>query len=202
MIKPTKAIYNFCLEDQYVIDDIENRNLFLNGHVDESAIDDLAYMILRFNRIDKGLDIFERKPITLYINSPGGNVTDGFGLIDVMLESETPVYTVNQGICYSMGFLIFLAGSKRYSMANSTYLCHDGNSMAWDSMSKLKDRMEFETVQMEAHIRNYILSRTKISEELYKKNYRKEWYFYPEEAKNIGVVTHIIGKDCKLSEIL
>ena len=69
-------------------------------------------------------------------------------------------------------------------------------------MSKLKDRMEFELGQMEQYIREYVVSRTNITEDEYIKNYRKEWYFYSEEAKNLGVVTHIVGKDCDVDEIL
>ena len=74
--------------------------------------------------------------------------------------------------------------------------------MAWDSMSKLKDRMEFETGQMEKHTKEYVLSRTTISDELYDNKYRTEWYMYPEEAKENGVVTHIVGKDCEIDDIL
>ena len=87
-------------------------------------------------------------------------------------------------------------------MPSSTYLLHDGESFAYDSVSKLKDRMEFELGQMEEYIKKYVISRTNIGEKTYAKNYRKEWYFYPTEAKNYGVVTHIVGEDCDIDEII
>ena len=194
--------YNYCYYDKFQMEDLEERHLYINNEIDENVIEDIVYHILRFNRLDKGIPKEERKPIILYLNSPGGSVTDGFGVIDAIVNSQTPVYTVNLAMCYSMGFLIFLAGEKRFSMPNATYLCHDGSSFAYDSMSKLKDRMEFETGQMEQHTKDYILSRTKIDEKTYQKKYRTEWYMYPEEAKNYDVVTHIIGKDCNLDEVL
>lgn len=197
-----KETFTYCYEDRFEMEDIENRRLYLNTVIDESVIDGAVYHILRYNRLDKDIPINERKPIIIYINSPGGNVTDGYGLIDAILTSTTPVYTVNLGIAYSMGFLIYIAGERRYSMPSATYLCHDGSSMAWDSMSKLKDRVEFETGQMEQHTQEYITSRTNITREQYLENYRKEWYFYPAEAKKLGVTTHIVGEDCTLDDIL
>ena len=119
-----------------------------------------------------------------------------------MMLSKTPVYTVNLGIAYSMGFLIFIAGQKRFSMPSATFLCHDGASGGFDSMNKLNDCIEFETGQMEQHTEEYVLERTGISKKQYRDNQRKEWYFYPDEAKKLGVVTHIVGKDCTIDEII
>ena len=197
-----KENYNYCYEDKFQIEDLEERHLYINSGIDEAVIDSIVYHILRYNRLDKGIPREERKPIILYLNSPGGNVTDGFGVIDAMIQSQTPVYTVNLAMCYSMGFLIFLAGEKRFGMPSSTYLCHDGSSFAFDSMSKLKDRMEFETGQMEQHTKDYILSRTKIDAKTYEEKYRTEWYMYSEEAKKYNIVTHIVGKDCNFDDIL
>lgn len=197
-----KESYSYCYEDRFQIEDLEERHLYINSGIDEAVIDSIVYYILRYNRLDKGIPREQRKPIILYLNSPGGTITDGFGVIDAVLQSITPVYTVNLAMCYSMGFLIFLAGEKRFGMPNSTYLCHDGSSFAFDSMSKLKDRMEFETGQMEQHTKDYIISRTKITEKTYDEKYRTEWYMYSEEAKNYDIVTHIVGKDCTFDDIL
>ena len=99
--------------DRFEIEETENRRLYLNSAIDESILDSIVFQIMRFNRLDKDIPVEQRKPIVIYINSPGGCVSDGYGLIDVILNSKTPVYTVNQALCASMGFLIFLAGSKR-----------------------------------------------------------------------------------------
>lgn len=196
-----KEIFNYCYEDKYYIEEVKERKLFLNNEVEEYVIGDLVRHILRYNRLDKGLPPEERKPIIIYINTPGGVVTDGYCLIDAIISSKTPVYTVNIGTAYSMGFLIFIAGHKRIAMPNSTFLCHDGSSFAWDSTNKLKDRVDFEAGEMEEHTKNFIVSRTNINSDLYEKNKRKEWYFYPEEAKRLGVATHIVGEDCDIDFI-
>ncbi len=200
--KKREEVYNFCWLDQFNSEDLEGRRLYLNSEVDEQCIGDLAYHILRFNRMDKGLPVEERKPIILYINSPGGSVSDGFGLIDVIITSKTPVYTVNQGMCMSMGFLIAIAGHKRFAMPHSEYLMHEGYTGVIDNMSKAKDRIDFEAGELEVAIRKFVLEHTKITEELYEKKYRCEFYFLPEMAKELGVADAIVGVDCDIDEIV
>ena len=188
--------------DEYEISDLLERRLYLNSVVDESAVELLVYHILRYNRQDQGLKAQERKPIKLYINTPGGQLCEGFGLIDAIKASKTPVYTINQAMCASMGFLIYLVGKKRYTMQHSQFLMHDGSTAGFDSVGKLKDRMEFETQQIETEVRKHILEHTMITEELYEQKYRVEWYMLPKEAKLYNICTHIIGIDCDIDEII
>lgn len=197
-----KKVMNLTYTEEFEIEDLKERRLFINSEIDEVIIDTIVYYILRINREDKGKKREDRKPILLYINSPGGSVVDGYGLIDVILASETPVYTINQAMCASMAFLIFLAGEKRFSMKHSEFLMHDGSTAGWDSTAKMKDRMDFETKQIEEMTKEYIMSRTTIDEDLYKEKYRVEWYMLPDEAKGHGIVTHIIGKDCSINDII
>lgn len=197
-----KEIYNLCLEDKFDIEDEEQRRIYINYEIDESVIDNAVYKILRYNRMDKDIPREDRKPIIIYLNTPGGSVVCGYALIDAILTSITPIYTVNQAMCASMGFLIFISGNKRYAMEHSEFLMHDGFTSGFDSTAKMKDRMEFETNQLEKMTKEYIISHTKIREDLYNKQYRKEWYFLPDEGKEIGAVDYIVGKDCSISEII
>ena len=198
-IKTSMMLYQ---GEQFEADDLENRRLFINDIIDSDVIDTIVYHILRYNREDKDIPVENRKPILLYVNTNGGSVPDGYALIDAVMTSKTPVYTINQGYCYSMGFLIFISDKKRFAMPNSTFLMHDGSSFAWDSTAKMKDRVDFEAGQVEVHTKNYIIGQTKIDEKLYDEKYRVEWYFYPEEAKSVGVCDCIVGKDCTIDEII
>lgn len=197
-----KDICNVTYLEKFEVNDLDERRLFINCGIDECIIDSIVYHILRYNRLDKGLKPEDRKPIILYINSPGGSVCDGYGLIDVIQSSITPVYTVNQALCASMGFLIFLSGHKRFSMQRSEFLMHDGSTAGWDSTAKMKDRMDFETNQLEQMTKQYIMSRTTIDNDLYDAKYRVEWYMLPQEAKSHGIVDYIVGVDCSIDEIV
>ena len=194
--------FTYTLEDKFAFEALESRHLAITEPIDEYVLENIRFHVVRYNKEDKGIPRENRKPIIIYISTLGGNETDGFGIIDLITTSETPIYTVNIAVCYSMGFLIFLAGEKRFSMPNATFLLHDGNLKISDSMTKLKDYVEFESSQIGERTKNYVLNRTRISSKLYNKKQRVEWYMYPEEAKEHGVVTHIIGKDASMSDIV
>ena len=202
MMAEPKMTYSLELTDKFDIEDYDGRRLFLNSEVDEGVITSIAYHILRYNRLDKNIPVNERKPILLYINSPGGSVNDGWGVIDAIVTSKTPVYTVNQGTCASMAFAIFIAGHKRYAMKHSEFLMHDGSTFTWDSTAKAKDRLDFETNELERYMREYIIERTKIDEQLYEEKYRVEWYMLADTAKQYGVCDYIVGDDCEIDEII
>ena len=197
--KPTVMLNPF---DEIDIDEINGRRLYINNIIDEEIIETIVFHIMKYNREDKGKPAEERKPILLYINSPGGSVVDGYGLIDAIMCSKTPVYTINQALCASMGFLIFLAGEKRFAMPHAEFLMHDGGTGGYDSTAKMKDRMDFEIGQIEPMTKDYIMSRTSIDEDLYEKKYRCEWYMLPEEAKSHNIVTHIVSQDCDIDDVI
>lgn len=196
-----KEQFTYMLCDKFQLEDIQDRKLFINYDIDDTLADEITYHILRFNAEDKGKSVEDRKPILLYCTSNGGSVVDGFGLIDVILASKTPVYTINVAYQYSMGFLIGLAGHKRFAMKNATYLMHDGQNFAYNSTSKLKDQMKFQEIQ-EERIKHYILSRSKLTSEEYDNKLRVEWYMYADVAKDYNFTDFIIGEDCTLDEIL
>lgn len=187
----------------YEINELKERRLYINSEIDDEVIDTIVFHIMNYNREDKGIDAKDRKPIILYINSPGGSVYSGYALISAMQCSKTPIYTVNQGMCASMAFLIFLAGNKRFSMLHSTFLMHDGsNGIGFESASKLRDRIEYETGQLEQHTKQFVLSCTSIDDKFYDDKYRVEWYMLPHEAKEYSICDYIVGEDCDLDEII
>jgi ATP-dependent Clp protease protease subunit len=181
--------------------DLEQRKIFLNSEIDMLSVDGVIWKILQYNTLDKDIPVEKRKPILLYISSNGGEIDAGFALIDTILCSKTPVYTINSGYLYSMGLLIGLAGHKRYAFQNSKYLLHDGSYFTYNSGAKAQDQMEFYR-RAEQKTKEYIVSRSKISNEEYEEKLRIEWYLFAEEAKEKGFVDYIIGLDCELDEII
>ena len=189
------------VDDWFYIQEVKQRKLYLISDVEQFTICDVVRFIIQYNLEDKGKPVEERQPIILYIASRGGSVDDGFELIDIILNSKTPIYTVNLTYQYSMGFLIGLAGHKRFAMSNAKYLIHDGSNYSWGSSAKVQDTIMFQA-RVEEKIRKYILKRTNISQEEYEKNYRVEWYMFADEAKEKGICDYIIGEDCELDDVL
>lgn len=194
-------IENAMLDECFRLKDLKSRKLYLNSGIDMCSIEDVVKHIIRYNVEDKGVPVEERQPIKLYITSPGGDVYAGFELIDVIENSKTPVYTINMGFQFSMGFLLGLSGHKRFATKHSKFLWHDGTSGTMNSTAKVRDEMEFQN-RNEGRIRQFILEHSKIDPELYDSKIRVEWYMFAEEAKELGVVDYIVGVDCDIDEII
>lgn len=190
-------------EELFWLKDLILRKFYLNYAIDQDGIHEIARYILQYNAEDAnaGIPPDERQPILIYIASNGGEVDSGFELIDIIEQSSTPVYTVNLGYEYSMGFLIGLAGHRRYALPNAKFLMHDGTNFVWDSGTKAQDKMEFNKLQ-ELRIRDYVLAHSGVTPEEYDSKLRVEWYMFADEAKKNGFVDYIIGEDCPLEAVI
>ena len=85
---------------------IEERKVFLWGQVDDDSAKHVIDRLLYLDSKDPG------KEITLVINSPGGYVTSGFAIYDVIKSLKSPVSTVCMGLAASMGSILLSAGTK------------------------------------------------------------------------------------------
>ena len=105
---------------------LEQRIIWLDQEVDEQCLDIIRH-ILRWNQEDKDIDPADRKPIRFFFFSPGGDLEVNNALIDTIKLSKTPVWGINVGRCYSAAAYIFLACHKRYCLASSQLLLHQGS---------------------------------------------------------------------------
>lgn len=196
-----KLLGNSCVDDLFYIKDLKQRKLFLNSDINQLTVQEFVRHILQFNREDYAIEPADRRPILFYVNSNGGEVDSGFALIDAIMNSKTPVYTINLGFQYSMGFLIGIAGHKRFATKNSKFLMHDGQNYVYDSGMKAQDRMEFNKRTAERE-KQYILSRSKMTGEEYDSKLRVEYFMFADEAKEKGFVDFIVGEDCDIDAIV
>lgn len=98
---------------------LEDRTILLTGEV-ETNLSNVIIAQLLF------LDSQNHNPINIYINSPGGAVSDGLAIIDTMNIISSPVHTYCMGMCASMAAMILSQGEKgnRYCLPNATVMVH------------------------------------------------------------------------------
>lgn len=169
---------------------LKKREIVWNDDIDDATID-IALYIKKWNEEDKGVDVNDRKPIKIFINSDGGSVDSVLHVIDMIRLSKTPVYTIGMGRCYSAGGLLLMAGNKRYIFPHTSCLIHDGSSGAIGSIGKMLDNLEF-TKQLEEKLKQYILASTHITEEVYNQNYRRDWFLFSDEMIDLGIADEIV----------
>ena len=95
-----------------------SRELFLTSMIDHQSSCELIKSLMY-------LDRQESSEITLYINTPGGEVMSGLALFDQISMMRSPVRTVCIGTAASMGAIIFLAGQKRQMYPHAQLMIHD-----------------------------------------------------------------------------
>ena len=95
------------------------REIEITGAIDAGSVSTAIRCLLHLQKEDQQL------PITLYINSPGGEVQSGLALYDVMQAVSCPIHTVCLGMAASMAALLFIAGDQREMLPHSRVMIHD-----------------------------------------------------------------------------
>ncbi len=99
---------------------LEDRIVFLSGEVDTAMANSVIAQLLYLETKDPQKDIY------LYINSPGGSVTDGLAIYDTMRYIKCDVNTICIGLAASMGAFLLSSGTKgkRFALPNSEIMIH------------------------------------------------------------------------------
>lgn len=198
----TKGLANIQLPDPYLMDYYRynmDRKIWLDEEIGDNTIDIVRRIILwNIEDEDGSVSVENRKPIFLYIMSPGGDSDYMWSLVDTILASETPVITVNMGQCASAAGIIFMSGHRRLMMKNATVMIHEGSAVFNGDSTKVIDASENYKVMLRK-LHNYILSRTSIPDRALKSKKSNDWELDAEKCMQYGVCDCIIDK---LSEII
>ena len=171
--------------------DTIDRSLFL-GAVTAEVGDAIEHIIRIYNIIDKNIPIEERKPIKLFINSGGGEITASYEIIDAIRLSKTPVYTINMCWAGSAALEVFMVGHKRFCYPNANFLFHEGSVKTdWIDAGKFRDFNNFHERCLEKSKQLYF-KYTKMTPELYKEKRNDDWFFFADEAVEYGFVDEIL----------
>lgn len=169
---------------------LRDRIIWVSGVVNQQMSDIIQAQLLYLDQSDS------TKDINLYINSPGGSVLCGLGIVDVMNYIKSDVSTINIGMCASMGSVILSSGTKgkRSSLIYSKVMTHQ---VSHGSQGVIEDTR---ISQLEAEKYNYILFKIlakncgKTFEEMLDSSRRDKW-FNSKEALDFGLIDEIIGLD-------
>lgn len=170
--------------------DEQDRVFWIEGEIDDGLFE-LSKMIVRYNKEDKDIPVENRKPIKIFINSPGGDLDSTLAFIGLMNLSKTPIWTIDACWAYSAAGLILMAGHKRYALPNTECLIHSGSGQLGGSYEQTTEQMKNYKYLVDK-MRDFILSKTKIDQKLFKKNSQKDWYIYTDEMLSLGIVDEII----------
>ena len=189
------------LIESIIKENLDERRLIFNRAIDDSEMEQTILYILKWNKEDKYVPREKRKKIFLYIDSGGGDVITGSNILDVIMQSETPIVGVVFSLAASMASYIISACHERIAFSNSTILFHDGSLGVIQTARKAKDTTEYYE-KLNKKLDDVLLKLTNIDEAFLEKIADREYYIFADEAKELGVIDKIIGVDVPMDYIL
>lgn len=173
----------------------ENRTFYIDYEIDEYYnLVELGKVIIQMNMEEKDIPKEELKPIYLWIYSYGGDLDQCNGLLDIIAASRIPIVTISMGVCMSAGFMLFLAGHRRYAFKHSNMMVHEGSAAFSGTAEQIEEAQKNYKKQINA-MKEYILSRTEMDEKTFNKNKSKDWYLTVDELEKFKVATIIDSFD-------
>ena len=167
---------------------MKDRIVFVTGIDDDSANSIIAQLFFLDNEDQK-------KPIIMYVNSPGGVITAGLAVYDVMQAIRPPITTICIGMAASMGAVLLAGGTdgRRGTLPNSTHMIHQASGGARGQTKDIKIEAA-EQERLENRLVDILARHTKKSQEQIKIDIDRNNYMDAQKALEYGLVDRIITK--------
>ena len=171
---------------------LKDRIIFLGEDVNSTSAGLVIAQLLFLESEDPEKEIF------LYINSPGGSITDGMGIVDTMNYIKCPVSTICVGMAASMGAVLLASGEKgkRYATPNSEILIHQpliGGGGLSGQTTEIKIHADH-MVKTRDKLNKLLSERTGQSLETIERDTERDNYMTAEEALKYGLIDGILDK--------
>ena len=165
----------------------DRREVVLQGEVNSVSCNQLILQLMYLDREEPG------EEITLYINSPGGEINSGMALYDAIRMLKSPVRTVCMGMAASMGALLFLAGDKRELLPHSEIMIHDPRQFGGGGVTATDIASNAERImKMREMTGRIIAERTGKDLETVLEYTKTDSWFEAQEAIEFGLATGIV----------
>lgn len=181
------------LLDQVEKDLFKDRVIYLNEDISSYTISNIVPLIHKINKEDEGKDISDRKPLSIYITSYGGDAYSGWGVVSAIENSKTPIHTYCESFAMSMGLPIFLAGHVKYYGRYATLLYHELRGGASGTRQEVK-RLDKEYDRLQKIYDDYIISKTAVTQEILDDHQERvsDWYIGLDEATKYKMYDELI----------
>ena len=135
------------------------------------------------------------KDISLYINSPGGSVTDGMSIYDTMQYIKCDVSTICMGMAASMGVFLLAAGAKgkRYSLPNSDIMIHQPSGGAQGQATDIMIHADH-IIRTKQKLNKILSEKTGQPLEVIARDTERDNFMSAEEALKYGLIDKVIYK--------
>ena len=170
---------------------LKDRIIIINGEIDNNLANSVVAQLLY-------LDSLNNEDISVYINSPGGSVTDGMAIYDTMNFINSDVSTIGMGICASMAAFLLSSGKKgkRYLLPNSEVMIHQPLGGAQGQATEIKIAAEH-ILKTKDKLNKILSINTGKDLDIIEKDTDRDNFMNAYEALNYGIIDKIIQKNLR-----
>ena len=174
---------------------LKTRQILLSGEINKELAQTVNKQLLL-------LESDGTKPIYIYIDSPGGDVSAGFAIFDMIRFVNAPVVLIGNGLIASAAALILLAVPKdrRVGLPHSSYLIHQPLSEMRGVATDLQIQAE-EMAKTRALLNKIIAEQTGKDEKQVKKDTERDYWLTADEAQEYGLISKVISTRKELAGI-
>lgn len=174
---------------------LKTRQILLSGEINKELAQTVNKQLLL-------LESDGTKPIYIYIDSPGGDVSAGFAIFDMIRFVNAPVVLIGNGLIASAAALILLAVPKerRVGLPHSSYLIHQPLSEMRGVATDLEIQAE-EMAKTRALLNKIIAEQTGKDEKQVKKDTERDYWLTADEAQEYGLISKVISTRKELAGI-
>ncbi len=167
---------------------LKERIIFLGGPINEPVARIVVAQLLYLNSVD------QKRPISLYIQSPGGEVYAGLAIYDTMKMLSSPVSTYSIGFTGSMGTFLLSAGEKgsRFALPHATIHMHPTGGGAKGYTEDVRIATQ-EQERLQTQLFHLMGNNTGHTWQEIEDFFIRDKYLNAQEAKNFGIVDEVLG---------
>ena len=165
---------------------LKDRVIFLRGEVNEALANSIVAQLLFLEMEDPDAEI------SMYINSPGGSVTDGMAIFDTMRYVKPKIRTVCLGMAASMGAFLLMAGEPgmRMALPNSEVMIHQPSGGASGQATDVQLHAEW-LLRTKNKMNALMSEMTHQPLEKIQRDVERDYFMTAQEAKAYGIIDEI-----------
>lgn len=165
---------------------LKDRIIIINGEINNETANSVVAQLLF-------LDSLNNEDISIYINSPGGSVTDGMAIYDTMNFIKSDVSTIGMGICASMAAFLLSSGKKgkRCALPNCEVMIHQPLGGAQGQATEIKIAAEH-ILKTKDKLNKILSNNTGKDLNIIEKDTDRDNFMDSNEALNYGIIDKII----------
>jgi len=170
------------------MDLLDKRIIYICGEINDFTAKETIDKLLK-------LDAFNQKDITMYINSPGGSVSSGFAIYDVMNIIKSDISTICVGKCASMASILLINGAKgkRYILPNAEVMIHQPLGGVQGQATEIKIAAE-RILKLKEKLNTILAKNTGKDIKTITKDTERDYFLDSQEAVEYGIIDKILEK--------